>query len=75
MDINITTPDEWTGECINLISTKSGIIDHIENKNDESVIYSTAPLRCLFGFATLLRSSSQGKATFSMQFRNYSEKI
>lgn len=73
MDVVINTPSEFTGECVSLLSSRMGIIEKIDTREDgQSIVYATSPLKELFGFATLLRSSSQGKANFTMSFKHYS---
>ena len=72
MNVTITTPDEYTGDCITALTMRSGTVECMESKGGNSQIKAAAPLKNLFGFATALRSSSQGKANFSMEFRSYS---
>ncbi len=71
MNVTITTPDEYTGDCITALTMRSGNVERMESKGGNSQIKASAPLKSLFGFATALRSSSQGKANFSMEFRSY----
>lgn len=71
MKVAITTPPEFTGECISTITMRGGMVQDMENKKDVSVIHATAPLKSLFGYSTVLRSSSQGRASFSSEFHSF----
>ncbi|MDY3768524.1 MAG: elongation factor G [Sphaerochaetaceae bacterium] len=71
MKVAITTPSEFTGECISSITMRGGMVQDMENKKDVSVIHALAPLKSLFGYSTVLRSSSQGRASFSSEFHSF----
>ena len=71
MNVAITTPSEFTGECISSITMRGGMVQDMENKKDVSVIHALAPLKSLFGYSTVLRSSSQGRASFSSEFHSF----
>lgn len=71
MKVTITTPSEFTGECISTITMRGGIVENMENKRDTSVIHALSPLKNLFGYSTVLRSSSQGRATFTSEFDSF----
>lgn len=71
MKVTITTPSEFTGECISTITMRGGIVEDMENKRDTSVIHALSPLKNLFGYSTVLRSSSQGRATFTSEFDSF----
>jgi elongation factor G len=71
MDVDIIVPEEFMGETIGGINSRSGKIENITSKGKIKIIKSLIPLRKMFGYSTDLRSASQGRATFSMQFSHY----
>lgn len=71
MQLEITTPDEFTGSIISNISSKRGRLESMETNHHTQVIRGLVPLAELFGYSTAIRSLSQGKAAFSMQFSHY----
>jgi len=73
MKVVIESPNEFQGACIALINQRRGIIKGVQEENVMSVIESQVPLSEMFGFSTILRSASQGKAQFTMEFLNYKQ--
>ncbi|MFI4870048.1 MAG: elongation factor G [Candidatus Carsonella ruddii] len=73
MKVEINIPNECFGELVSDINKKRGIIDSVNDFNNFKIINSFIPLRELFGFATELRSITKGKASYNMEFYNYSE--
>ncbi len=73
MALEVTTPSEFTGEVIADINSKRGKILSLENKQNKEVIKAEVPLATMFGYSTDLRSKSQGRANFSLQFNRYVE--
>ena len=71
MKVTITTPSEFVGECISTITQRQGLVSEMENKGDTSIIHATSPLKSLFGYSTVLRSSSQGRASFTAEFETF----
>lgn len=72
MMVEVTTPDDYLGEIIaDLQARRSRITDMVSKDNKIQVIKSATPLSEMFGYATTLRSKSQGRATYTMQFLNY----
>lgn len=71
MDLEVVTPAEFTGDIIGDLNSRRGQVLAMENKQDKEVIKSKTPLAELFGYSTNLRSKSQGRANFSMQFSEY----
>jgi len=71
MKLELVTPDDYTGDIINDINSRSGRIEGIEVQKHLTVIHAFAPMSGLFGYATNLRSISQGRASNSMQFFRY----
>lgn len=74
MKLEITTPEEFTGSIINNISNRRGRLESMETGNKTQIIRSCIPLAELFGYSTVLRSLSQGRAGFSMEFSHYQER-
>lgn len=71
MAVEVIVPDEFTGEVINDLNTRKGKIEAVRSKRAVKLIKATVPLSRMFGYSTALRSASQGRATFSMQFSRY----
>jgi elongation factor G len=71
MKVVIETPNEFQGPCMGLINQRRGIIQGSQDEGVMSVIESQVPLSEMFGFSTVLRSSTQGKAQFTMEFDLY----
>jgi len=74
MKVDITTPKDYMGEVISLLSQRGGIINGSDSRAALEVIHSQAPLAVMFGFSTSLRSVSQGRASFSMEFSHFEQK-
>ncbi len=73
MKVVIETPNEFQGSCMGLINQRRGIIQGSQEEGVMSVIESQVPLSEMFGFSTILRSATQGKAQFSMEFSSYKQ--
>ncbi len=71
MKVEIVTPDDFMGDVIGDISSRRGKVQNIESRNKTQVINTLVPLAEMFGYATDLRSLTQGRATYSMQFSHY----
>ncbi|MEY4531665.1 MAG: hypothetical protein RLZZ156_2386 [Deinococcota bacterium] len=74
MEVDVTTPPDFTGSVIGDLNTRRGVIKNLENKGASSLIKAFVPLQTLFGYAGALRSRTQGRAGFSMRLHGY-EKI
>ncbi len=74
MNIEIITPVEYMGDVIGDLNTRRGKVIGIESKGNFQVIKGMVPLKEMFGYSTDLRTITQGRATFSMQFDHY-EKV
>ncbi|AET37746.1 Mef1p Ecym_1525 [Eremothecium cymbalariae DBVPG len=72
MTISVTSPNEFQGNVIGLLNKLQAVIQDTENGHDEFTIVAECPLSTLFGFATSLRASTQGKGEFSLEFKHYS---
>jgi elongation factor G len=73
MGVEVVTPEEYMGDVIGDLSSRRGKIQNIERRGSVQVIRAQAPLSEMFGYATDLRSKTQGRATYTMQFSHYSE--
>jgi elongation factor G len=73
MDVEVTTPEEYMGDVIGDLNSRRGRIEGLEARPGVQVISSYVPLSEMFGYATDLRSKSQGRAVYSMQFHHYAE--
>jgi len=72
MDLEITTPQDYTGDIISDINSKRGKIINMGLKQNKDLIQAEVPLSELFGYSTDIRSKSQGRASFTMKFKEYS---
>jgi elongation factor G len=71
MAVEVVTPEEFMGDVIGDLSSRRGRIQNIEARGNTQVIASHVPLALMFGYATDLRSKTQGRATYTMQFDHY----
>jgi elongation factor G len=74
MKIDIMTPKEYMGEVISGITMRGGIVQQIESRTSIEHIKAQAPLEKMFGYSTSLRSMTQGRGTFAMEFSHFSPK-
>ncbi|HZF12145.1 MAG TPA: elongation factor G [Thermoanaerobaculia bacterium] len=73
MAVEVVTPEEYMGQVIGDITSRRGRIQHMEARGNAQVITCRVPLSEMFGYATDLRSASQGRANYSMQFAAYEQ--
>ena len=73
MEVEVVTPEDYMGDVIGDISSRRGQISGSETRGPNTVIASKVPLANMFGYVNQLRSFSQGRATYSMQFDHYAE--
>lgn len=73
MKLEVMTPEQFLGDIIGDLNTRRAQIENIETRSNTKVIRSFVPLAETFGYATDLRSRSQGRATYSMEFHRYQE--
>jgi len=73
MDVEVVTPEEYLGDVMGDLNSRRGKIEGFSARKDAQVITATVPLSEMFGYATILRSMTQGRAIFTMQFSRYSE--
>ncbi len=74
MKVDIMTPKDYMGEVMSLLSQRGGMIHGSESRAAIDVVHAQAPLAVMFGFSTSLRSVSQGRASFSMEFSHFEQK-
>jgi elongation factor G len=73
MEVEAVTPEEYMGDVIGDLNARRGKITSLEQRSGSRVIRAFVPLAEMFGYATQLRSMSQGRATYTMQFDHYDE--
>ena len=73
MKVEVTMPEEYMGDVIGDINARRGRVEGMEPRNGVQVVNAYVPLGEMFGYATDLRSNTQGRATYSMQFDHYEE--
>ena len=73
MKVEVTTPEEYMGDVIGQINSKRGRIEDMGNRGMAKIITCYVPLSEMFGYSTELRSASQGRATYAMEFDHYEE--
>jgi elongation factor G len=73
MAVEVVTPDDYMGEVIGDLSSRRGRVEGMDQRGNSQVIKALVPLADMFGYATDLRSRTQGRATYTMQFHSYAE--
>ncbi len=73
MAVEVVTPEEYMGDVIGNINSRRGQIEGMEPRGNAQVIRAKVPLAEMFGYATDVRTMSQGRATYTMQFLHYAE--
>jgi elongation factor G len=73
MEIEVVTPEDYMGDVIGDISSRRGKVESMDHRGNGRVVTALVPLSEMFGYATDLRSQTQGRAAFSMQFHSYQE--
>jgi elongation factor G len=71
MDLEVVAPEDFVGEVMGELNSRRGRITGMESRGSTQIIHGQVPLATMFGYATALRSSTQGRATFTMQFDHY----
>ena len=74
MKIQVSAPSEYIGDVISSITQRGGIVLSMESRTAADLVTAEAPLEKMFGYTTVLRSSTQGRGSFSMEFSHYAEK-
>ncbi|HTX01515.1 MAG TPA: elongation factor G, partial [Acidimicrobiales bacterium] len=73
MAVEVVTPEDYMGDVIGDLSARRGRVEGMEARGQNQVIRAQVPLSDMFGYATDLRSRTQGRATYTMQFNSYQE--
>ncbi len=73
MELEIVTPEDYMGDVIGDVSSRRGKVESMEQRGQGRVVKALVPLAEMFGYATDLRSRTQGRANYSMQFHSYQE--
>jgi elongation factor G len=73
MEVEVVTPDDYLGDVIGDLSSRRGRVEGMEQRGASHVVRAQVPLSDMFGYATDLRSRTQGRATYTMQFDSYQE--
>jgi elongation factor G len=73
MAVEVVTPEDYMGDVIGNLSSRRGKVEGMEQRGNSQVVRAQVPLAEMFGYATDLRSRTQGRATYSMQFSSYQE--
>ncbi|CAA9562934.1 MAG: Translation elongation factor G [uncultured Thermomicrobiales bacterium] len=71
MDVEVVTPDDFMGDVIGDLNSRRGQVQGMESRSGAQVVRAHVPLSAMFGYATELRSMTQGRAVYSMQFDHY----
>lgn len=73
MAVEVETPEEYFGDLMGDLSSRRGMIQGMEDNASGKVVRAEVPLAEMFGYSTTMRSLSQGRATYSMEFKHYTE--
>jgi elongation factor G len=73
MAVEVVTPDDYLGDVMGNLNSRRGRVESLEPSGNAQSIKAMVPLAEMFGYATDLRSMTQGRATFTMQFDHYEE--
>ncbi len=71
MSVEVTTPDEYMGDVIGDLNSRRGRVGGMDQRGNSQIVNALVPLSEMFGYSTDLRSRTQGRATYSMQFDSY----
>ncbi len=71
MALEVTVPDEYLGDVVNDLNMRRANIINMSKENTKSIVHADSPMREMFGYATDLRSLTQGRAVFTMQFSRF----
>jgi elongation factor G len=71
MAVEVLTPEDYLGDVMGDINSRRGKIQSLESRHGTQIVHAHVPLSSMFGYATQLRSMSQGRANYSMQFNHY----
>jgi elongation factor G len=73
MNVEVVTPENYMGDVIGDLNSRRGQIQNMEDRANAKVIKEKVPLASMFGYVSSLRSMSQGRASFTMEFAHYDQ--
>jgi len=73
MDVEVVTPEDYMGDVMGDLNRRRGLVQGMEDAPAGKIVRAEVPLAEMFGYATDLRSMTQGRATYSMEFGKYNE--
>jgi elongation factor G len=73
MDVEVTVPEDFMGDVIGDLNSRRGKIQSMDARGTAQLVKAHVPLAEMFGYSTDLRSATQGRATYSMQFDHYEQ--
>jgi elongation factor G len=74
MNVEVTTPEDWMGDVVGDLSRRRGMIEGMDDGlGGVKIVHAKVPLAEMFGYATALRSATQGRASYSMEFSEYAD--
>jgi len=73
MSVEVSTPDDFMGDVMGDLSSRRGKLGGMEQRGNSQIIRAQVPLSEMFGYATDLRSRTQGRANYTMQFDSYQQ--
>ena len=73
MKVEVITPEEYMGDVMGDLSRRRGLLQGMDDVHAGKAIHAIVPLAEMFGYATSVRSMSQGRATYTMEFEKYAE--
>ena len=74
MAVDVMCPKEFLGEVLNTITARGGLIQSLDSRPNLEHIHAEAPMEKMFGYSTSLRSITQGRGTFAMEFSHFERK-
>ena len=75
MKVEVVTPEEYTGTVIGDLNSRRGQIQEQEMRGNANVVHAMVPLANMFGYVNNLRSATQGRAQYTMQFDHYDQSV
>jgi elongation factor G len=73
MAVEVETPEDYMGDVMGDLSSRRGMIQGMDDSPTGKIIRAEVPLAEMFGYSTVVRSLSQGRASYSMEFKHYTE--
>jgi elongation factor G len=73
MSVEVETPEDYMGDVIGNLNSRRGRIENMEDRAGSKIVTAKVPLAEMFAYSTTLRSMTQGRASYSMQFSHYEE--